>query len=116
TRLLSADGGFTVVLGRNSLVPSRNAPYGGWEGVMAEGRPDRGGSGGVVDLREVSRSGLRYINRIDIPFDPSGLIPLEQFFSFRVHAPVIAGFSGMTNFAVNVEMAKNDPPVKLVIN
>src|SRR5712691_7396141 len=37
-KILSADGRFTAILGRNSFVTSRSAPYAGWEEFMEEAR------------------------------------------------------------------------------
>jgi uncharacterized protein (TIGR04255 family) len=115
-RILSADGRFTVNLGRNSLGTSRNAPYAGWDEFMEEARHNWSDWKRVVDWREVSRIGLRYINRIDVPYSQTGVTKLEEYFGFYVYAPEIPGFGAMANFAINAEIPMTDKPIKLIIN
>lgn len=114
--ILSADGKFTINLGRNSIATSRNAPYEGWEEFMEEARKNWADWKRIVDRRDISRIGLRFINRIDIPFSPSGVTQLEEYFRFYVNTPEIPGFGGLTTFAINTEMAMAEKPVKLTIN
>jgi uncharacterized protein (TIGR04255 family) len=113
-KILSGDGGFTVNIGRNSLGTSRNAPYLGWEGFMEEARENWSDWKKVVGWKDVTRIGLRYINRIDIPHSQTGLTQLEEYFSFALDMPVTLG--PLANFAINAEVQMSEAPVRLVIN
>lgn len=115
-QILSADGTFTVVLGRGSLATSRNAPYAGWEDFTAEARRNWSDWVRVVGWKDVSRIGVRYINRIDIPFGSGGTTNLGDFFRFFVTMPKVPGFEGLNGFAAQAEFPMSDSPVKLVIN
>jgi uncharacterized protein (TIGR04255 family) len=113
-RILSADGGFAVNIGRNAIGTSKNAPYGGWEEFIGEVRNNWSDWERVVGWKQIVRIGVRYINRIDIPFSPTGLTRLEEYFGFSVNAPKTLG--PLANFSINAEILTTDRPIKAVIN
>jgi uncharacterized protein (TIGR04255 family) len=113
-RILSADGMFTVIVARNSFVTSTSAPYPGWEEFMTVARVNWSDWKRVVDWKELSRIGLRYINRIDVPFDVSGITRLEDYFGFKVDVPESLG--DMANFGINAEIPIPESSVKVIIN
>jgi uncharacterized protein (TIGR04255 family) len=112
-KILSTDGGFTVSIGRNALGTSKNAPYGGWDEFIGEVRNNWSDWEKVVGWKEVSRIGVRYINRIDIPYSPTGITQLEDYFGFTVDVPESLG--PLANFAINAEMPMTEK-IKVVIN
>jgi uncharacterized protein (TIGR04255 family) len=113
-KILSADGGFTVNVGHNALGTSKNAPYGGWEEFIGEARNNWSDWEKVVGWKQVVRIGVRYINRIDIPFSPTGLTKLEEYFGFNVNVPEDLG--PLANFGINAEIPMTDRRIKVVIN
>jgi uncharacterized protein (TIGR04255 family) len=116
-KILSADGGFTVNVGRNALGTSKNAPYTGWEDFIGEARNNWTEWEKVAGWREVVRIGLRYINRIDVPIEkPGAALQLEHFFALYVETPQIPGFPAMTGFASYTEFMMAEKPIKVVIN
>jgi uncharacterized protein (TIGR04255 family) len=102
--------------GRNSLGTSRNAPYAGWEEFIEEARHNWSDWKRVIGWRDVSRIGLRYVNRIDLPYSQTGRAQLEEYFGFYVNTPEIPGFAALANFAINAELPMSDKPIKLIIN
>jgi len=112
-KILSTDGGFTVNVGRNALGTSKNAPYGGWDEFIVEVRNNWSDWEKVVGWNDVTRIGVRYINRIDIPFSRAGITRLEEYFCFTVDMPESLG--SLTNFAINAEIATTER-IKVVIN
>lgn len=115
-KILSADGGLSVNIGRNALGTSKNPPYAGWESFIEEARLNWSDWKRDVGWRDVTRIGLRYINRIDVPFSPTGVTMLEDYLNLHLVLPAIPGFNAMNNFALNVDIPMLDRPVKVVIN
>lgn len=115
-KILSADDEFTVNVGRNGLGTSKNAPYSGWEGFIGEARDNWSDWEKVVGWRDVARIGVRYINRIDIPFSSTGITQLEKYFNFNLNLPEQIG--PLSNFAINAEIqtVEQAMPMKVVIN
>lgn len=113
-KILSTDGSFTLNVGRNALGTSRNAPYGGWDEFMREARNNWSDWENVVGWKGVSRIGVRFINRVDIPFSPTGVTQLEDFFSFKVDMPESLG--PMTTFAMNAQIMMEEKSIMVVIN
>jgi uncharacterized protein (TIGR04255 family) len=113
-KILSSDAGFTVNVGRNALGTSRNAPYGGWGEFIGEARANWSDWEKIVGWRDVVRIGVRYINRIDVPFSPTGLTELDEYLRFSLNLPENLGPLG--NFAINAEIQMKDKPIKVIIN
>jgi uncharacterized protein (TIGR04255 family) len=86
-RLVSDDQADIVILYPQSLVVARLAPYPGWSAIQ-----DRVVSAWkiwkiVAKTRTISRVGIRYINRIDIPVDDTGKIEIEDYLTLYPTAP-----------------------------
>lgn len=112
--ILSADAGFTVNLVRNAIGTSKNAPYGGWEEFIGEARTNWAEWVRVVGWKDPTRVGVRYINRIDIPYSPTGVTQLEDYLNLNINMPPALG--PMMNFAMNAEVVIANEPVKVMIN
>jgi uncharacterized protein (TIGR04255 family) len=112
-QILSTGGGFTVNVGRNALGTSKNAPYGGWDEFIGEARNNWSDWEKVVGWREVSRIGVRYVNRIDIPYSTTGVTRLDEYFGFKVDVPEFLG--PLMNFAIYAEIPMTEK-VKVIIN
>ena len=78
----------TVVLKRDLFSAAKLAPYSGWEdlrelakecwAVFLETAEPRG---------NVARVGLRYVNRVDIPWSPGGRMDVRDYLTFVFEAP-----------------------------
>lgn len=87
-KLTSEDGADLVLVRPGSLSTSRLAPYMGWERFLSRAKDNWGVWKGVVDWREVSRVGVRFINRVDIPMALSSERPkVDDYFSISVRLP-----------------------------
>lgn len=115
-KILSHDGTFTVSVARGTISTSKTAPYVGWEEFIAEAQINWESWKKVVDWKEISRLGLRYINRIDIPNADGIGIAMDDYVNFGVRRPDIKGFGAMTQFAANVEIPMLDGSFKLILN
>jgi uncharacterized protein (TIGR04255 family) len=113
-KILSADAGFTVNVGRSALGTSKNAPYSGWDDFIGEARANWSDWERIAGWREISRIGVRYINRIDIPFSSTGLTELQDYFGFNIDVPETLG--PLMNFAMNAEIRLTEKAIKVVIN
>ena len=91
-----------VILMPDSITVSQLAPYQGWENFVARFKRDFHGYMGRQKTREISRVGVRYINRIDIPLS-GDIVHHEQYLNFypRVVDPLgdIVGYSMQVSIA-----------------
>jgi len=90
-----------VILMPNSFTVSQLAPYRGWADFVARFERDFHAYVGRQKARQISRIGLRYINRVDIPI--SGDIVLhEEYLNFFPRVPdalgAIAGYGMQVAF------------------
>lgn len=68
-RLEGADPAELLILWPQSIVLSQLAPYPGWDALIARFKTAWKVMRRVSGYREIIRVGVRYINRIDIPFE-----------------------------------------------
>lgn len=85
-KLSSEDGADIVLVKTGAVGTSRLAPYLGWEQFIATAQDNWRTWRKVVDWNEVSRVGLRYINRVDIPLSESSL-EVSDYFNISVKLP-----------------------------
>jgi uncharacterized protein (TIGR04255 family) len=100
-RLSSQDRADVTIFRPEAFVSSRLAPYCGWEVFIARVRRDwevwRGEAGAV----KLTRIGVRYINRIDIPIPGPAedtKIQLKDFVNVWPHTPTL-DWGPLANFA-----------------
>ena len=87
-RRSTADMAQLVVLWPSSFVVSHLAPYQGWEHFFERFARDWGTLKKITGFREISRVGVRYINRIDIPAKEP-IIEYENFLNIYPKIPDI---------------------------
>lgn len=91
-----------VVLMPDSITVSQLAPYQGWNHFLTRFKRDFHGYMGRQKAREISRIGVRYINRIDIPIS-GDIVQHEQYLNFypRVADSLgdIVGYGMQVSFA-----------------
>jgi uncharacterized protein (TIGR04255 family) len=78
-RLFSEDGTDVVWVRPQGICISRLTPYKGWEHFRQNAQDAWTKWRNVIGMRDVTRIGLRYINRIDIPVPESGRLRIEDF-------------------------------------
>lgn len=67
-KLASEDGANVLLMKLASIGTCRLAPYQGWEALFAQAESNWRDWKAVVGYREISRIGVRFINRIDVPW------------------------------------------------
>lgn len=75
SRLSSADKADILLLRRTAFVCARLAPYCGWDAFRARAEANWASWKRTAGHRDISRLGLRYINRIDVPITDGGFQP-----------------------------------------
>lgn len=86
-RLNSKDGADVLVVNRNQFTVARRAPYTAWPEFFGRFDRDYELVSKVLGYRRVSRIGLRYINRIDVPTKNSSEIDIRTYLNVYPHAP-----------------------------
>jgi uncharacterized protein (TIGR04255 family) len=95
-KLTTLDQADNVILRSASFISSRLAPYLGWEQFRDRSKRDwalwRKAAGAV----DISRIGVRYINRIDVPTPPNTPVRLEDYLNCYPHMPEDRPLHGYT--------------------
>lgn len=86
TKLSSSDQADILLVHPTALTWSRLAPYQGWSTLIARVREDITTARTVVGYRRLSRIGVRYINRIDVP-RVDGTIDFESYLAIKIDLP-----------------------------
>jgi uncharacterized protein (TIGR04255 family) len=114
-RLTAPDGAGVVTIGPNVIATSRLAPYEGWESFVASGRSNWKIWKRVVGWQKVTRIGVRYINRIDIPTPENEPINVDDYLLFSLRRPDL-GLPPLQSFAMNAVTPLGKDDCKLIIN
>ncbi len=101
-----------TILMPNSITVSQLAPYPGWDTFMARFKRDFHGYMGRQKTRQLSRVGVRYINRIDIPVSGE-IIEHEQYLNFHPRVPDTLGPIVGYGMQVSFDIEKIDGQVTL---
>jgi uncharacterized protein (TIGR04255 family) len=112
-RLSSADQADILLITPNTMVCSRLAPYESWEAFQPRAVEDWGQWKQVIGYQKIQRLGVRYINRIDIPFGEGHKVDVEDYLkvvpkypepevivSFERYTMQITSRFGKENFAL----------------
>lgn len=78
-RLSSKDRTDIVQIKANAMICSRLAPYNGWENFEPRARKNWGIWRKEIKQARLRRIGLRYINRLDIPYKKENKIDVEDY-------------------------------------
>jgi uncharacterized protein (TIGR04255 family) len=117
-RRTSDDATEIILFMPNTLIISQLSPYPGWDVFFRRFTRDWRLWKREMGFLAISRVGLRYINRIDIPINPNfleqGFINQEEYLNVFIQLPSVLGpTSGYTGQAV---LPMNDLGAQLVIN
>jgi uncharacterized protein (TIGR04255 family) len=96
-QLTSLDQANIVSLNKDRLATSRAAPYEGWNRLRAQAEKNWRSVIKSLGVTPISRIGVRYVNRLDIPLKGSTTVNLDEYLHF---VPKIDSFSAhpMTEF------------------
>jgi uncharacterized protein (TIGR04255 family) len=111
-RLSSGDGAALVNIGPNSLSTSRLAPYEGWEAFVACARLNFSTWRKLTGWRKISRLGVRYVNRIDVPGQS---VQIGDYLTFGMVLPPL-GPPSLSSFAINAAMPLGKDNCNLILN
>ncbi len=114
-RLTSIDVSDVLLIGPNSIVNSRLAPYLGWESLIERVQQNWTVFKRVAGQREITRVGVRFINRIDIPNPGEQPINLDDYLNVSPRLPMHSS-SPLTGFAVNFSTLLGTEKIRLVVN
>jgi uncharacterized protein (TIGR04255 family) len=98
-KLTAADGSGLVILNVEFLSMSRFAPYQGWDEYRTRATGIWDDWKSAIGYRKISRVGVRYVNRIDIPATSTQL-PIKDYLT--VFPSVPAGLPAPTGFATQI--------------
>lgn len=86
-RLVSGDGATTVLVRNNGLTVSRGAPYLGWEALAAEFEASWKTWARVVGRKPIAQIGVRFTNRLDIPWDSPRVVEETDYLNVGTPKP-----------------------------
>lgn len=87
-RLSSSDQTDICVLRDDTISWSRLPPYEGWEPFCTRVARDLETAFKVTGTRKINRLGVRYLNRIDVPYnDDNGAFCYEDYFTIKLNLP-----------------------------
>lgn len=106
-RRLSANADEVILLWKNSFIVSQLAPYPGWEAFI--GRFEQGWSiwKKTAGYKNISRIGVRYINRIDIPSSDIEQ-PISRYLSIYPNIPETLGSSAHYAIQTQIPLAQDN--------
>lgn len=103
-----------AMVGPNAFGVSQLAPYEGWDAYFGRFRRDWEIWTEKAGRPKITRVGLRYINRIDIPAEAEGLVHQNEYVQFLINAP--PGLGPTNGYAVNAIFRAPKSPCTVVIN
>ena len=112
-RLSTDDQTQLIVLWPNSFTLSQLAPYQGWGNFIERFERDWGTLKKILGFQQISRIGVRYINRIDIPAS-APVIEHEQFLNIYPKMPDI--LNPLEAYALQASVTLKDINCQLTIN
>jgi len=102
-----------LLLWPTNFVVSQLAPYPGWESFFARFTRDWTRWKRVAGYRTITRIGVRFINRIDIPIS-GGIVEEAEYLTVFPKLPDT--FGPLTGYGVQVQMPVRDIECNLIIN
>lgn len=103
SKLSSTDVADTLILQGSGLICSRLAPYVGWDEYRARAHRDWTEIKRVVGSKEVSRIGIRYINRLDIPaVGEAAAVDVRDYLTLWPHSPTLPNSQPMTGYTLQI--------------
>jgi uncharacterized protein (TIGR04255 family) len=107
-RLNTDDQADVVLVFPDGIAAARLAPYQGWENLRDCAKAAHDEWRRSTAHRPVSRIGIRYLNRIDIPLNGLSQVDLATYLGFRPHIPGI-GSGPMAGYMVQATLPTDIP-------
>jgi uncharacterized protein (TIGR04255 family) len=93
----SSDQTELLSLSTGNLAWAKRAPYDGWQAFIARVTAELGPVLKALQHPSLARIGLRYINRIDVPYGDDGLTRYEDYINYKIEAgPFLEPSTGYT--------------------
>jgi uncharacterized protein (TIGR04255 family) len=86
-RLTSAKNPDILIVGPESVLAARLVPYAGWEQLLGAIKRVWTQWRSAGNPSSVSRLGVRYINRLDVPIEKSSKLNLSEYLNFFPNVP-----------------------------
>ena len=86
-KFTSETGLENVILRPSALTVIKMAPYDGWESFVAKAKKIFIDVKKATKIKKLSRCSVRFINRIDIPTEESGMIDIDDYLTISVSVP-----------------------------
>jgi uncharacterized protein (TIGR04255 family) len=106
--LSSEDQADIVIIKSQSLIISRLAPYLGWDAILNQFILVWKIWKDIAKTRPLSRIGIRYINRIDVPVDEFNKIEIEDYLTFYPKIPIFSN-APMSNYLMQIVKPTSNP-------
>ena len=103
-----------LVLRPHNLTVAQLAPYPGWQTFFERFRRDWTLWKRLMSYRKISRIGVRYLNRIDIPTVSGQLIDYEQYINIYPHLPNL--FPNVHGYGVQIIVDMPDIFCRMTLN
>lgn len=107
-RLSSSDQTEIAIVAPQALIIAQLAPYPGWNKFYERMESAWKIWKRIVKAQDISRIGVRYINRIDIPTDESKNLNVMDYLSFYPNSPVFSELP-MTDYHIQVTTPTPNP-------
>jgi uncharacterized protein (TIGR04255 family) len=114
-KLSSKDRTDVLLLRKGSLIFSRLAPYQGWPDFRARIRRDWEAWVKATGASAISRIGMRYINRLDIPVGSEDVVNVDQYLNVGPRFPDISPLP-MAGFSMQVRRPLAADQLDLILN
>lgn len=114
-RLASSDRADVHVIQTSGMVCSRMAPYLGWESFCDRAKRDWVKWKEVIGYRKIARIGVRFINRIDVPYTGEEKLRLEDYLKVYPQYPD-ANLPPLSNYTMQMQGDLGAHECRLIIN
>lgn len=114
-RLNTDDQADIVLVFPDGIAVARLAPYQGWEKLKERAQAAHEEWRGSTTHRPVTRIGIRYLNRIDIPLNGLSQVDLATYLAFRPQIPGISN-GPMAGYMVQATLPTDTPPWSVSIS
>lgn len=112
-KLWSADRADVLLVTSAHMSCSRLAPYVGWDTFRARAEDHWRIWKRVTGYRKISRIGVRFINRIDVPAARGEEVRISEYLRVRPEAPAVRR---MVSYAMQISAPLEEDNCRLVIN
>jgi uncharacterized protein (TIGR04255 family) len=115
-KLTSKDQADIVQIKPNAMACSRLAPYNGWENFEPRARENWEIFRKTAKLTRIQRIGVRYLNRIDIPFKKGHKMDIEEYLTVVPKYPEPDLLTSFRNYTMQVMGPFHVEDFNLIIN